>query len=310
MDENKYNCPKCGKIIREGAPFCPHCGEKQTTPLSDKELSKNPYDILQVSEDAEPEVIDAAYRSLARKYHPDISKVPGQEDKMRDINWAHNLLSNPSLLAEWKRKYSKRSPLQSKSPKAQSYPEPRSTPPVKTPGSTPNPQNPPSFSQQHTAINKPSKGVPGGPLILIAGGILLLFSIIAIATSQSNSPISQAPAPTQTRYKTPTPFVRPTKTATQQPNCIYWTQLTSADVYKTRCVYGRIVKIYSAGNYIQVIRFSDKAGTFMIADYNYYFESVQVGQCVAVIGIVGKNESGYLMSVKNTELYLNYRGCP
>lgn len=32
---------------------------------------KDPYEILQVSKNAETEVIEAAYRRLARKYHPD-----------------------------------------------------------------------------------------------------------------------------------------------------------------------------------------------------------------------------------------------
>ncbi len=53
------------------------------------------YEILQVSPSAEPEVIEAAYRKLAQKYHPDINKSPSASDKMRKINIAHDILGDP-----------------------------------------------------------------------------------------------------------------------------------------------------------------------------------------------------------------------
>ena len=39
---------------------------------------KDPYEILQVHRKAEPEVIRAAYRALARKYHPDFGGDPAR----------------------------------------------------------------------------------------------------------------------------------------------------------------------------------------------------------------------------------------
>lgn len=48
---------------------------------------RNYYEILQVTADAEPEVIEAAYKRLAFKYHPD--RNPGSADgRMRELNEA------------------------------------------------------------------------------------------------------------------------------------------------------------------------------------------------------------------------------
>ena len=42
-------------------------------------------DILGVSRNASKEEIQRAYRKLARKYHPDINKEAGAEDKFKEI---------------------------------------------------------------------------------------------------------------------------------------------------------------------------------------------------------------------------------
>lgn len=53
------------------------------------------YDILQVTEKAEKEVIASAYKGLVKKYHPDVSKSPDAERKMAEINNAYAVLSDP-----------------------------------------------------------------------------------------------------------------------------------------------------------------------------------------------------------------------
>ena len=53
------------------------------------------YEILQVHYLAEPEVIQAAYRSLARKYHPDVNHSPEAEEIMKRLTLAHEVLSDP-----------------------------------------------------------------------------------------------------------------------------------------------------------------------------------------------------------------------
>lgn len=58
----------------------------------------DPYDVLQVHRRAEPEVIRAAYRALARKYHPDFGGEPG---RMIAITEAWAVLSNAERRTEY-----------------------------------------------------------------------------------------------------------------------------------------------------------------------------------------------------------------
>ena len=61
---------------------------------------KNYYEILEVSENASDEIIDRAYRVLAKKYHPDTcpsSKSYWAENKFKEITEAYQILSNPAL---------------------------------------------------------------------------------------------------------------------------------------------------------------------------------------------------------------------
>jgi len=53
------------------------------------------YEILQVHFLAEQDVIEAAYRRLAQKYHPDKNKSSAAAEKMKTINKAHDVLGDP-----------------------------------------------------------------------------------------------------------------------------------------------------------------------------------------------------------------------
>lgn len=66
-----------------------------------EDITPDYYAILQVSPAAEKEVIEAAYRKLAQKYHPDINKSPGAEEKMKRINAAYEVLSDPAKRAAY-----------------------------------------------------------------------------------------------------------------------------------------------------------------------------------------------------------------
>lgn len=59
------------------------------------------YALLQVDPAAEPEVIESAYRRLARKYHPDVNPAPEAHRRMRAINEAYRVLSQPALRAAY-----------------------------------------------------------------------------------------------------------------------------------------------------------------------------------------------------------------
>jgi len=53
------------------------------------------YQVLGLPRDASAEDITKAYRKLARKYHPDVSKEPDAEARMKEVNEANAVLSDP-----------------------------------------------------------------------------------------------------------------------------------------------------------------------------------------------------------------------
>lgn len=63
------------------------------------------YEILQVSPSAEPEVIEGAYKKLAKKYHPDVNKSPSATERMKKINVAHDILSNLDKRREYDKEW-------------------------------------------------------------------------------------------------------------------------------------------------------------------------------------------------------------
>jgi hypothetical protein len=57
-----------------------------------------------VRADSEPEVIEAAYRALMRKHHPDKNRSdPDKLDRAREINRAYEILGDPHRRAEYDR---------------------------------------------------------------------------------------------------------------------------------------------------------------------------------------------------------------
>lgn len=60
---------------------------------------KTLYEILEVSENASSEIIEKAYKVLAKKYHPDLQppeEKSNAEDKMKEINEAYEILGDSS----------------------------------------------------------------------------------------------------------------------------------------------------------------------------------------------------------------------
>ena len=60
-------------------------------------MNKNYYEILEVDQKASNEIIDKAYKTLVKKYHPDLQNTEKQkeyEEKMKLINEAYSVLSD------------------------------------------------------------------------------------------------------------------------------------------------------------------------------------------------------------------------
>jgi curved DNA-binding protein len=62
---------------------------------------KDYYQILGVARDATAENIKKSFRKLARKYHPDVSKEPDADERMKEINEAYAVLSDPEKRAAY-----------------------------------------------------------------------------------------------------------------------------------------------------------------------------------------------------------------
>jgi len=56
---------------------------------------KDYYKTLGVDHDASEDEIKRAYRKLARKYHPDVSKEPDAEDRFKEVQEAYEVLHDP-----------------------------------------------------------------------------------------------------------------------------------------------------------------------------------------------------------------------
>jgi curved DNA-binding protein CbpA len=71
------------------------------TDARDEMLIHEAQQILQVQPNAEPEVIQAAYRALAKKYHPDHDTSADAARRMREINDAYQQLRNGAPRKRW-----------------------------------------------------------------------------------------------------------------------------------------------------------------------------------------------------------------
>jgi hypothetical protein len=67
------------------------------------EPGRSLYEILQVDPRAEPEVLEAAFRRLARKYHPDVSHTADSVQRMKELNAAYQVLRDPARRADYDR---------------------------------------------------------------------------------------------------------------------------------------------------------------------------------------------------------------
>ncbi|MBT2388776.1 DnaJ domain-containing protein [Streptomyces sp. ISL-1] len=66
-------------------------------------MARDFYEVLGVQRGASPDEIQQAFRKLARKYHPDISKDPEAEERFKELNEAYSVLSDPKTRQRYDR---------------------------------------------------------------------------------------------------------------------------------------------------------------------------------------------------------------
>lgn len=98
--------PKPGSQRAEGQRGPSGTGPQEGAGASHQRTSekrpKNPYEILGVEPEADPETIKKAYHRMAAKYHPDKVSHLGEEfqqlakEKFQDIQWAYEVLMQKS----------------------------------------------------------------------------------------------------------------------------------------------------------------------------------------------------------------------
>jgi curved DNA-binding protein CbpA len=89
----------------------------------------DPYKTLQVDPEADEEVIKAAYRGLARKFHPDVAPGAAAATRMAAINVAWELIGDP----ESRRRYDERLAAQDPAPPATAPTAPTAPPAPRPP---------------------------------------------------------------------------------------------------------------------------------------------------------------------------------
>ena len=62
---------------------------------------KDYYAIMGVQRDATPDQVKQAYRKLARKYHPDVSKEKNAEARFKEVGEAYEVLRDPQKRAAY-----------------------------------------------------------------------------------------------------------------------------------------------------------------------------------------------------------------
>lgn len=232
---------------------------------------RDPYEILQVSPRAEIEVIEAAYRRLARKYHPDTNRSPDATARMKDINWAYDILRDPLERARYDRQRRAARAAGAAAgtaapPQRPAYPPPRAAPAPPRPSSPP----PPSPPVRRTFLQR--YWLPVGVLL---GAYYLTVIQPQLVGSPSPSSLPLFPS------RTPTPW-DPYK------DCIHW---TSAGLFdgERKCVLGRIMVVTEEFDELSGMDISTAHFSFN-PDADFVLISVDrdisrwEGQCVAVYG--------------------------
>jgi hypothetical protein len=130
-------------------------------------MPRDLYRVLQVDPSADADVLEAAYRRLARKYHPDVSSAPDAEARMRELNDAYATLRDPVRRATYDRGRDEARRPEPSAPTAttararpsrpREAPRPRASPPPPEPGARP----PRAAPRPERPTPRPERPTPG-----------------------------------------------------------------------------------------------------------------------------------------------------
>ncbi|MQF67262.1 J domain-containing protein [SAR202 cluster bacterium AD-802-F09_MRT_200m] len=191
------------------------------------------YELLQVSENADQEIIQAAYRRLVLRYHPDRSSEPNAAEMTQRLNDAYAILSDPIRRARYDRERRSRASGsssgtgQASSRTSQNRPPPPPRPPPRPP---PPPRKPPPNPYQ-SAIYEFIYKFPGGPIffvISLVGVIVVIVGAIVSGLDDGNN--TERPS---VRSVSP-PVARPTRTALRPIHTIQPTKPPPTEPRPTR----------------------------------------------------------------------------
>ena len=138
------------------------------------------YELLQVQPTADVEVIRAAYRSLARRYHPDQNPSPSAEATTKRLNAAWEVLSDPAKRAEYDRTFAGGSSSRPAPPPRPQNPPTQETPPPRPPKQT-NTRDAPTQPGSTTSVTETEiRGELVATLAWISAVVLVFVIVIGI----------------------------------------------------------------------------------------------------------------------------------
>jgi hypothetical protein len=191
---------------------------------------KDPYEILQVSQNAEIEVIEAAYRRLARKYHPDANPSPDATQRMQDINWAYELLRNPLERDRYNRMYKRSTSSGTYSTPKHTYTESSYTTRSARPQYEPRPSTPRSAAPKTSSQPQPKKTFfQKYWLLILIGFAAYVYFTNYYSPSSGQTSVSPSRA---SSVESVDPYA----------DCISWTMTGLYDGQR-KCVLGEIILV-------------------------------------------------------------------
>ncbi len=188
----------------------------------------NLYEVLQVSPNADTEIIDAAYRRLARLYHPDVNHAPDAEERFKRINEAYSILSDTNKRRDYDR-------LRQTRRTTYPPPHPQATPTYSPPPPQPRTTYSPSYTPpKPTSSTRKSSSAWKVTIWIVV--VILFYYFMFTHPSNNSSSSSTDPRTAASRQLIPT--------EDRYADCISWLEAEDYDGQYV-CVYGRIRYIES-----------------------------------------------------------------